>query len=72
MSWALVAVGCAARVTAAVFGGAIVNLRREVALAGLNGDDNGGNGDDGSKEPHFGLGWRLNRGTTAMISLVVV
>lgn len=63
MSWALVAVGRATRVTAAVFSGANINLRREVALAGLNGDDNGSNGNYGSKEPHFGLGWRLNRGT---------
>lgn len=71
MSWTLVTIGRAARVTAAVFSGANVNIPGGVALAGLNGGENGGNGDDGSKESHFGLGWMLNRGA-AMISLVIV
>lgn len=56
MSWTLVAVGRAARVSAAVFSGAKINIPRGVALTGLNGSENGGNGDDGSKKPHFGLG----------------
>lgn len=71
MSWTLIAVGRAARVTTAVFSGAKINIPRRVALAGLNGGENGGNGDDGSKESHSGLDRRLNRGT-AMISIVVV
>lgn len=55
MSWTLIAVGRAARLTAAVFSGANGNVGIVVALAGLNGGENGGNGDDRSNESHLDL-----------------
>jgi hypothetical protein len=56
MSRTLVAIGYAARVTAAVFGDANINSRGRAALAGLNKGDNSSKSDDGNKEPHLWSG----------------